>query len=331
MAHAIPQSIPTGVCAEAAAVPATMSESSVSLRMRGRVTRTFRRLWTAENTSKSVSATTVSSAESSSGVAGTHLMPKIGGGQVAARLQTGVCVMPTPPRVGVAFLQIGERAAIADWLRAADIEPVMLVEACLVNAGVAGMALECVIADAALLTREYLAELRRVDAMLPVVAVGDADGLRQADLERRSVAFHARPVDERTLLLAVSLAFAEGRPARRSLRRLVPRLRVGGCAGRVGVRRRLVRRRRMPRLQRSPPQQRADLQVLEREAEEVEALRAVTDELAVDDEVRRGGDERHHAADEGRDAEGHHEAAGGGAGALRDAQGDRDENRGDRR
>ena len=223
-ASAAAQSIATGVCADPAAVPATMSESSVSLRMRGMVTRTFRRLWTTAETSKSVSATTDSSADFSPGVAGTHLMPKIEGGGVAARLQTRVCVMPTPPRVGVAFLHVGERAAIADWLRAADIEPVILVEACLVNAGVAGMALECVIADAALLTREYLAELRRVDAMLPVIAVGDADDPRQAELERRSVAFHARPVDERTLLLAVSLAFAEGRPARRSLRRLVPRL-----------------------------------------------------------------------------------------------------------
>lgn len=130
----------------------------------------------------------------------------------------------TSPRIGVACLHPSERAAFADWMRAADLEPVLLVEACLVNANVAGKGLECVIADAALLRREYLAELRRTDPRLPIIAVGEVGDPSQADLERREVRFVARPLDQRALLLAVSLAMAEGRPSRRSLRRVVPRL-----------------------------------------------------------------------------------------------------------
>ena len=130
--------------------------------------------------------------------------------------------MPTTaPRIGVACLNTGERAAFADWLRMADLEPVLLVDACLVDADVSGKGLECVIADASLLKREYLMELRRVDPRLPVLAVGDAGDPSQKELERRDVRFYARPIEMRTLLLGVSLAMAESRPMRRSLRRLL--------------------------------------------------------------------------------------------------------------
>lgn len=144
---------------------------------------------------------------------------------VAARLQHWVAAMPTTaPRIGVACLNTAERAAFADWLRMADLEPLLLVEACLVNADVSGKGLECVIADASLLRREYLMELRRLDPRLPIIAIGDQNDPTQRDLERRDVRFYPRPVEMRTLLLAVSLSIAESRPVRRSLRRLVPRL-----------------------------------------------------------------------------------------------------------
>ena len=57
------------------------------------------------------------------------------------------------------------------------------------------------------------------------------------------------------------------------------------------------------------------------EAEELKPRHPVADELGVDDEVRRRPDQGHHAADEGRHGERHHELAGGGAGALGDPQG----------
>jgi hypothetical protein len=132
--------------------------------------------------------------------------------------------MSTSPRVGVACAAAGERAAFADWLRAAAVEPVLLVDACLVSSDVAGLRLNAVVADAGLLTRDYIGALRRVDARLPIMAVGDAGDPAEAMLGRRSVSFYPRPLDQPTFMLAVSLVMAEARPARRSLRRLVPRL-----------------------------------------------------------------------------------------------------------
>ena len=62
-----------------------------------------------------------------------------------------------------------------------------------------------------------------------------------------------------------------------------------------------------------------------REAEELEARRALAGQLRVDHEVGRGGDQRQHAADQCREAQRHHQPARRRAGVLRDAQHDRDE------
>ncbi len=132
--------------------------------------------------------------------------------------------MSTTPRVGVACPRPGERAAVSDWLRSAEIEPVVLVDACFVNAEAGGRPLDCVVADASLLTPHFLTALRRGDPNRPIIAIGESGDPIAATLKRKDVSFHARPISEHDLLLAVSLAVAEGRPARRSARRIVPRL-----------------------------------------------------------------------------------------------------------
>ncbi len=113
---------------------------------------------------------------------------------------------------------------MSDWLRSAEVEPVVLVEACFVNTEVGGKPLDCVVADASLLTPHFLTALRRGNPNRPVIAIGEDGDPVAATLKRKGVAFHARPISEHELLLAVSLAVAEGRPARRSVRRIVPRL-----------------------------------------------------------------------------------------------------------
>jgi hypothetical protein len=128
------------------------------------------------------------------------------------------------PRIGVACPRSGERAAFSNWLLEAGLEPVMLVDACFVKTDVAGDGLQCVVADASVLTKEAIASFRRVDAGLPIIAVGDPGDAAEEQLACKHVPFYGRPVDQAALMLAVSLAVAEGRPARRSLRRLVPRL-----------------------------------------------------------------------------------------------------------
>lgn len=143
---------------------------------------------------------------------------------MAGRLQTRQTVMSTSPRVGVACIRPDERAAVCDWLRASEIEPVVLVDACFVTTEVSGRPLDCVVADASLLSPHFLAALRRGDANRAVLAVGDAGDPGEVMLTRKGVSFHVRPVTEVDLMLAVSLALAESRPARRSARRIVPRL-----------------------------------------------------------------------------------------------------------
>ena len=132
--------------------------------------------------------------------------------------------MSTSPRVGVACPRPGERAAVCDWLRASSIEPIVLVDACFVNTEMGGRPLDCVVADASLLTAQFLIALRRGDAHRAVIALGDAGDPNEAALTRKGVTFHVRPASEVELMLAVSLAVAESRPARRSERRIVPRL-----------------------------------------------------------------------------------------------------------
>ena len=132
--------------------------------------------------------------------------------------------MSTSPRVGIACPRPGERAVVSDWLRSVTIEPVVLVDACFVNTQVEGRPLDCVVADASLLTPHFLMALRRGDPGKAIIALGDAGDPNQEALTRKDVAFHARPLAEKDLLLAVSLAVAEGHPFRRSPRRIVPRL-----------------------------------------------------------------------------------------------------------
>ncbi len=132
--------------------------------------------------------------------------------------------MSTSPRVGVACPRPGERAAVSDWLRSASIEPVVLVDACFVNTQVDGRPLDCVVAEASLLTPHFLMALRRGDANRAVIAIGEPGDPNEEALTRKGVTFHTRPIGEKDLLLAVSLVVAEARPFRRSPRRIVPRL-----------------------------------------------------------------------------------------------------------
>lgn len=142
--------------------------------------------------------------------------------------------MAHPIHVGVAFPQRDERDTIATWLAAGEMAVELLVDACRIDSDVAGRDFGCVVADGTLLRNGYLASLRRQDPRLPIVAVVDA---ADADLPifRRGVSVVPRPVEARTLALSVSLAYGEGRQARRRPRTRTPRVpsRVSGVAATV--------------------------------------------------------------------------------------------------
>ncbi len=132
--------------------------------------------------------------------------------------------MPQSPRIAVACPRTGERAAIADWLRAAGFEPVLLVDACFVTTDFTGQPPLLVVADASLLTPQYLQAMRKGDPNRPILAIGEADDPNEKMLTRRGVSFHLRPLNEAALILAVTLAQVESRTSRRSERKMVPRL-----------------------------------------------------------------------------------------------------------
>lgn len=66
--------------------------------------------------------------------------------------------------------------------------------------------------------------LRNLDRNRPLIVIGDADATSLSDPGRVDVTYLKRPLARESFLLAVALALAEGRPARRSPRRLVARL-----------------------------------------------------------------------------------------------------------
>jgi hypothetical protein len=66
--------------------------------------------------------------------------------------------------------------------------------------------------------------LRNLDRNRPLIVIGDSDAAALVEPARVDVTYLKRPLAREAFLLAVALALAEGRPARRSPRRLVARL-----------------------------------------------------------------------------------------------------------
>jgi hypothetical protein len=125
----------------------------------------------------------------------------------------------SPIKIGVACPIPGERAAFLEWLGQAGYEPVPI---------------EVLIADVSLIPA---GELPRVVKTLgpnrPLVLVGNPE--EAIEEVPRDAAWIERPVNRETFLLSIALALAEGRPARRSPRRRVPKLlaSVDGVSSRV--------------------------------------------------------------------------------------------------
>lgn len=126
-------------------------------------------------------------------------------------------------KIGVACPIPGERAAFLEWLALAGYEPVPMLGIDTVGRDLATRPIEALIADVSLVSA---AELPRIVKVLgpnrPLILVGNSgDAIEDVP---RDAAWIDRPVPRETFLLSIALALAEGRPARRSPRRLVPRL-----------------------------------------------------------------------------------------------------------
>jgi hypothetical protein len=143
--------------------------------------------------------------------------------------------MPVNPvKIGVACSIPGERAAFLEWLKLAGYAPVTVMDIEAVVREMAARPLEALIADVALVTA---ADLPRLVKMLgpnrPLMLVGHRKDAIEAT--PRDATWIDRPVTRSSFQLSVALALAEGRPARRSPRKLVPRLNasVDGVASKL--------------------------------------------------------------------------------------------------
>ena len=137
------------------------------------------------------------------------------------------------PRIAIACPSLPERTTIVEWLKNGGFEPVVLgpstgIWTGSLDAGVReidSLRIELVLADAQFRNSAALGQIMRsAGSRRPTILLGDEDRQARQEAERRGAMFVARPLERGDLLIAVTLALAEGRPARRSPRKLVPRL-----------------------------------------------------------------------------------------------------------
>jgi DNA-binding response OmpR family regulator len=133
--------------------------------------------------------------------------------------------MGTRTRIAVATRSRAERATLGAWLDSADFQAVPVANIGASAREIQALKFEMLIVDAELMTLGSLMHVARYRATpLPVIVIGDADPDAEVDAWRRGASYLVRPIERAGLLFAVSLALAEGRPLRRSPRKLVPRL-----------------------------------------------------------------------------------------------------------
>ena len=128
----------------------------------------------------------------------------------------------TQIQVGVALPRREEREAVMAALERAGMTAESLVEACHVDSEIARQGFGCLVADGALLASGYLANIRKRDPRVPIVALVDAAQADDAVFRRVSVV--TRPCDAADVVARVDLAFSESRQARRRNRTRTPRV-----------------------------------------------------------------------------------------------------------
>ena len=138
-------------------------------------------------------------------------------------------------KIGVACPIPGERPAFLEWLSLAGYDPAPMISLDTIGRELtAAQPIEALIADVSLVSKADLARLIRVlGPNRPVILVGSPE--EAIEDVPRDAAWMDRPVTRDAFLLSVALGLAEGRPSRRSPRRLVPELMssIDGLAAKI--------------------------------------------------------------------------------------------------
>lgn len=128
--------------------------------------------------------------------------------------------MSTRPRAVVAFPNLAERTAVAEWLLSDGIDPVPVPSAAAAEQEIRTRGVDVLIADARLADAAGLPALvRSRNALAFTVLVGGHDGRSKA----AGVAYLTRPLDRVRLSCVVWMDILDRRPFRRSVRKAVNR------------------------------------------------------------------------------------------------------------
>ena len=128
-----------------------------------------------------------------------------------------------PVRIGVACPIPGERAAFLEWLKLAGYEPVPMISLDTLPKELTARPLEALIADVKLVSKADLPKLVKTLGPNRALILTGAHKDAIEDVPKDAT-WMDRPVTRDVFLLSVALGLAEGRPSRRSPRRLVPAL-----------------------------------------------------------------------------------------------------------
>jgi hypothetical protein len=132
--------------------------------------------------------------------------------------------MPDRPRIIIASRDPVECSVIADWLTADGFEPVPRSTPRAAIDEIHSRGFDLLIADAAFAFQAGLhVKSRARRPLTPTVMIGDSEAANRNESMSLQIMHLARPVERPLLLCTVSMALADGRPARCSARKLVHR------------------------------------------------------------------------------------------------------------
>src|SRR5688500_16128228 len=128
------------------------------------------------------------------------------------------------PRIIVAVPNEIESATIAEWLASNSFEPVRRADARGAAAEMHAHDCDLLVADATFGMRDgHLAVRRKRNPSMPIVMIGNDAEADLSDAASRHAMYLERPLERATLVCTGMMAIMEGRPKRRSERKIASR------------------------------------------------------------------------------------------------------------
>jgi hypothetical protein len=133
--------------------------------------------------------------------------------------------MTPHPRVIVASPDPIECGVVCEWLREEHLEPIRRSDPRTAHQEIQTRPFDLLIADELFVFRHQLHQLFRARRPnMPTVVIGDGAAADECESRSRQIMYLTRPLDRGLFVCTVSLAMADGRPVRCSIRKPVQRV-----------------------------------------------------------------------------------------------------------